>query len=85
MKEMMLIFALMAMSGLGYRIMRRVDLFRVKRRQEKLSRWVNQKNDLRAGNGKPAGRQDMDLDGASMVIKSSGKDYGGKILKKVIL
>ena len=85
MKEMMLIFALMAMSGLGYRIMRRVDLFRVKRRQEKLSRWVNQKNDLRAGNGKPAVRQDMDLDGASMVIKSSGKDYGGKILKKVIL
>ena len=48
MKEMMLIFALMAMSGLGYQIMRRVDLFRVKRRQEKLSRWVNQKNDLRA-------------------------------------
>lgn len=85
MKEMMLVLALMAMFGFGYLIMRRVDLFRVKRRKEKLSRWVNQKNDMRAGEGKPAGRQGLDLNGASMVVKSSDKDYGSKILKKVIL
>lgn len=85
MKEMMLVIALMAMFGFGYLIMRKVDLFRVKRRHEKLSRLVNGRNGFQAEEGKSDHRQNMDLDGASMVIKSSGKDYGGKILKKVIL